>query len=145
MTADKWIYTGEKFRNFLHRNGISYKEAAATLGIDKNTVGKAVRGGNMNVDILLRICNEYGLRMTDFFAVERNGDKDYLNSLDEGSPVLEECNQEYKKCELTSSEVVELCPEIGRASVENALKKLCDDGIIEKHGGGRSVFYSRKS
>lgn len=40
---------------------------------------------------------------------------------------------------------MELCPEIGRASVENALKKLCDDGIIEKHGGGRSVFYSPKN
>ena len=39
---------------------------------------------------------------------------------------------------------MELCPEIGRASVENALKKLCDNGIIEKHGGGRSVFYSHK-
>ena len=40
---------------------------------------------------------------------------------------------------------MELCPEIGRASVENSLKKLCDDGIIEKHGGGRSVFYSPKN
>lgn len=127
MTADKWIYTGEKFRNFLHRNGISYKEAAATLGIDKNTVGKAVRGGNMNVDILLRICNEYGLRMTDFFAVERNGDKDYLNSLDEGSPVLEECNQEYKKCELTSSEIVELQKTMERTAA------LFQDVIDEYH------------
>lgn len=127
MTADKWIYTGEKFRNFLHRNGISYKEAAATLGIDKNTVGKAVRGGNMNVDILLRICNEYGLRMTDFFAVERNGDKDYLNGLDEGSPVLEECNQEYKKCELTSSEVVELQKTMERTAA------LFQDVIDEYH------------
>ena len=127
MTADKWIYTGEKFRNFLHRNGISDKEAAATLGIDKNTVGKAVRGGNMNVDILLRICNEYGLRMTDFFAVERNGDKDYLNSLDEGSPVLEECNQEYKKCELTSSEVVELQKTMERTAA------LFQDVIDEYH------------
>lgn len=127
MTADKWIYTGEKFRNFLHRNGISYKEAAATLGIDKNTVGKAVRGGNMNVDILLRICNEYGLRMTDFFTVERNGDKDYLNSLDEGSPVLEESNQEYKKCELTSSEVVELQKTMERTAA------LFQDVIDEYH------------
>ena len=38
-----------------------------------------------------------------------------------------------------------LSPEIGRAYVQNALKKLCDDGIIEKHGGGRSVFYSPKN
>ena len=40
---------------------------------------------------------------------------------------------------------MELCPEIGRPCVENALKKLCDDGIIEKHDGGRSVFYSPKN
>ena len=33
---------------------------------------------------------------------------------------------------------------IGRASVENALKKLCDEGKLEKHGGGRSSFYSPK-
>ena len=45
----------------------------------------------------------------------------------------------------TKSDIMELCPEIGRASVENALKKLCDDGKIEKHGGGRSVFYSPKN
>lgn len=45
----------------------------------------------------------------------------------------------------TKSDIMELCTEIGRESVENALKKLCDDGIIEKHGGGRSVFYSPKN
>ena len=39
---------------------------------------------------------------------------------------------------------MELCPEIGRESVENAIKKLCDDGIIEKHDGGRSVFLQLK-
>lgn len=44
----------------------------------------------------------------------------------------------------TKSDIMELCPEIGRASVENALKKLCDDGKIEKHGAGRSTFYSPK-
>lgn len=44
----------------------------------------------------------------------------------------------------TKSYIMEMCPEIGRASVENALKKMCDEGKIEKHGGGRSVFYSPK-
>ena len=39
---------------------------------------------------------------------------------------------------------MELCPEIGRTYVQNALKKLCDDRIIKKHGGGRSVFYYPK-
>lgn len=37
-----------------------------------------------------------------------------------------------------------LSPEIGRAYVQNALKKLCDDRIIKKHGGGRSVFLHLK-
>lgn len=44
----------------------------------------------------------------------------------------------------TKSDIMEMCPEIGRASVENALKKMYDEGKIEKHGGGRSVFYSPK-
>lgn len=44
----------------------------------------------------------------------------------------------------TKSDIMEMCPEIGRASVENALKKLCDKGKLEKHGGGRSSFYSPK-
>ena len=39
---------------------------------------------------------------------------------------------------------MELSPEIGIAYVQNALKKLCDDGIIEKHNGGRSVFLHLK-
>ena len=44
----------------------------------------------------------------------------------------------------TKSDIMEMCPEIGKASVENALKKLCDEGKLEKHGGGRSSFYSPK-
>ena len=45
----------------------------------------------------------------------------------------------------TKSDIMEMCPEIGRASVENALKKLCEEGKIEMHGGGRSSYYSPKS
>ena len=44
----------------------------------------------------------------------------------------------------TKSDIMELCPEIDRAYVQNALKKLCDDGIIKKHDGGRSVFLQLK-
>lgn len=50
----------------------------------------------------------------------------------------------HKIGKFTKSDIMEMCPEIGRASVENALKKMCDEGKIEKHGGGRSVFYSPK-
>ena len=44
----------------------------------------------------------------------------------------------------TKSDIMELCPEIGRASVENALKRMCDEEKIEKHGEGRTTFYSHK-
>ena len=44
----------------------------------------------------------------------------------------------------TKSDIMGLSPEIGRAYVQNALKKLCDDRIIKKHGGGRPVFLHLK-
>ena len=45
----------------------------------------------------------------------------------------------------TKSDIMELCPEICRAYFQNAFKKLCDDGIIEKHDEARLVFYSPKN
>ena len=41
----------------------------------------------------------------------------------------------------TKSDIMELCPEIGRGSVEQSLKVLCDKGIIKKEGSGRATFY----
>lgn len=41
----------------------------------------------------------------------------------------------------TKSEIMELCPEIGRASVENSLRAMCEEGIIKKEGKGRATFY----
>ena len=61
-------YTGDNFREFLQKRGITYKAAAADLKIDKNTIGKAVRGGNLNIGVLLKICNRYGLSIEDFLA-----------------------------------------------------------------------------
>lgn len=131
MTTGKWIYTGEKLRAFLQRNGLSYKEAAAKLGIDKNTVGKAVRGGNLNIDILLLICNEYGLNMTDFFTIEDNVSKNYLNSLSEEVAFLEEECEKYKKCEFSHIEVTELQEGLQRSiallqEVTEGCQRYCD-------------------
>lgn len=64
----KLVYTGDLLRKFLHRKGITYKEAAKELGLDKNTIGKAVRGGNMNISVLLTIANHWNLPITDFFT-----------------------------------------------------------------------------
>jgi Fic family protein len=44
----------------------------------------------------------------------------------------------------TKSDIVEMCPEIGRGSVENALKELTQEGKIERHGSARATFYTRK-
>jgi len=44
----------------------------------------------------------------------------------------------------TKTDILEMCPDIGRGSVENVLKSLCEENVIEKRGGGRSTFYIRK-
>lgn len=44
----------------------------------------------------------------------------------------------------TKSDIMELCPEIRSSSVEASLKELCEEGVIEKCGGGRSTYYVRK-
>ena len=44
----------------------------------------------------------------------------------------------------TKSDIMELCPEIGRGSVEQSLKTLCEKDIIKKEGNGRATFYYLK-
>ncbi len=44
----------------------------------------------------------------------------------------------------TKTEILELCPKIRRATVENVLKELVDKGQIERIGAGRSTAYVRK-
>lgn len=55
--------------------------------------------------------------------------------------VVNAINQKLGK--FTKSEIMEFCPEIGRGTVENQLKELCEEGLIQKNGGGRSTFYTR--
>ena len=43
----------------------------------------------------------------------------------------------------TKQDIMELCPSIGKSSVENALKQLIREGAIIRHGGGRSTYYTR--
>ncbi|MBQ7820350.1 MAG: helix-turn-helix transcriptional regulator [Bacteroidales bacterium] len=70
------IYDGSKLREFLLKNKMTYQDASERLDIDKNTIGKAVRGGNLNTSILLKICNEFNLNLMDFFTFVE--DKDNL-------------------------------------------------------------------
>ena len=50
---------------------------------------------------------------------------------------------ESKIGKFTKSDIMELCPSISKASVDNALKALVENGTIARHGGGRSTFYSK--
>ena len=43
----------------------------------------------------------------------------------------------------TKNEIAELAPGIGKASVENSLKKLTEEGAIERHGRGKATYYTR--
>ena len=43
----------------------------------------------------------------------------------------------------TKTDIMELCPTLGKTSVESSLKRLVDGGVLVKHGKGRATFYTR--
>ena len=45
----------------------------------------------------------------------------------------------------TKSDIQEYCPTLARQTIEKALKQLCDEGKIEKHGQASKTFYTRKT
>lgn len=44
----------------------------------------------------------------------------------------------------TKREMMDLVPSVGKATIENMLKQLIDEGYIERHGKGKMTFYVRK-
>ncbi len=68
-----------------------------------------------------------------------------INLVDDKLPAIEQVRAAIKEKigKFTKSEIMELVPGIGKASVENSLKKLTEDGVIEKHGKGKATFYTR--
>ncbi len=45
----------------------------------------------------------------------------------------------------TKNDIMEFVPSISKASVENALKTLINDGVIGREGKGKATFYFRKN
>ena len=45
----------------------------------------------------------------------------------------------------TKSDIMELVPSIGKATVENMLKKLVEEGYINRYGKGRSTYYVKNN
>ena len=51
---------------------------------------------------------------------------------------------ENKIGKFTKADMIEMCPTLGKTSVESSIKKLVDEGILVQHGKGRATFYTRK-
>ena len=77
------------------------------LGIDKNTIGKAVRGGNLNMSVLLTICNMYHLNIADFFVLEHDGEENQTHEnsinpiLSDNKQVLSSVSEEFEKYKIS--------------------------------------------
>ena len=71
--------------------------------------------------------------------------EDRVDLCDEKLPAIELVRRavSQKLGKFTKSEIMELVPAIGKASVENSLKQLVKDGEIQRHGKGKSTFYTR--
>ncbi len=69
-----------------------------------------------------------------------------MELVDNKLPAIEQVRLAIKEKigKFTKSEIMELLPGVGRASVENSLKKLTEEGVIEKHGAGKATFYTRR-
>lgn len=50
---------------------------------------------------------------------------------------------ESKLGKFTKADMMEMCPTLGKTSVESSMKKLVEEGILVQHGKGRATFYTR--
>lgn len=68
-----------------------------------------------------------------------------IHLTDDKIPALEQVRNAIneKIGKFTKSEIMEFVPTIGKASIENSLKKLVEENFIERHGKGKATFYTR--
>ena len=50
----------------------------------------------------------------------------------------------YAAEKFTKAEMQELCPRLGKTSVESSLRRLVLEGVLSRHGSGRSTYYELK-
>lgn len=69
-----------------------------------------------------------------------------IEIIDIKKPAIEQVRAAvYKKIgKFTKSEIMEMCPKLGRASVENSLTALVNEDVLERRGRGRGTYYVRK-
>lgn len=68
-----------------------------------------------------------------------------LEMVGDKSPAIEVVRRavESRLGKFTKTDIMELCPTLGKTSVESSLKQLADGGVLVKHGKGRATFYTR--
>ena len=73
--------------------------------------------------------------------------EDRVQLVDEKLPAVDLVRRAVQKKvgKFTKSEIMELCPSIKKASVENSLKKLVENGEITRHSSGKNTFYTRNN
>lgn len=69
-----------------------------------------------------------------------------VDYVDEKIPTIELVRNavDSKLGKFTKSDMMELVPSVGKATIENMLKQLTEEGYIERHGKGRATFYVKK-
>lgn len=69
-----------------------------------------------------------------------------IDYVDEKVPTIEQVRSavDRKLGKFTKADIMELVPTVGKATIENMLKRLIEEGYIERHGKGRGTFYVKK-
>ncbi|MFR7871965.1 MAG: Fic family protein, partial [Fenollaria timonensis] len=44
----------------------------------------------------------------------------------------------------TKNDIMKIVPNLSKASIENSLKTLLEEGYIERHGKGRATYYTKE-
>lgn len=70
-----------------------------------------------------------------------------VDYVDEKLPSIELVRRAVNKKlgKFTKSDIMELVPSIGKATVENMLKKLVEEGYINRYGKGRTTYYVKNN
>lgn len=45
---------------------------------------------------------------------------------------------------ITKTDIMEMTPSLSSATVERSIRKLCENGELDKYGQGKSTYYLRK-
>ena len=74
----------------------------------------------------------------------RSAKRNYIIKKNEISETYDSNDIVFETGLVLKSEIMEMCPKLGRASVENSLTALVNEEVLERRGRGRGTYYVRK-